>query len=760
LYYDNLGRHIVRSNAYGAELVQKYDALDRATNVTSAAGVTITNTFDNLNRLLTRGYPDGGVERFTYTARGVTNYANQINKTNWYVLDAASRKTAETNANGEIIQYSYDASGSLTNLVDGKNQSTKWTYDQYGRVTNKLDQASTVVLKYTYDSEDRLLSRWSAAKGTTYYTNDAVGNLTYVKYPASTSVALSYDWLNRLTNMVDAAGITKYAYTAGNQLFTEDGPFASDTVTNTYVNRLRTALSLQQPTGTWTNGFKYDPGRQLTNVTSQAGSFGYLLGATGPASPLIKRIALPNTSYITNTYDGVARLTGTWLKNNGNTILDSATYGYNIGSQRTTFTNAAGTYDQYTYDNLGQLNVATSSVSSENRGYAYDAAWNLHYRTNNGVLGTFNVDNKNQLTSDPSTTDTYDSNGNLTTRSGGYTYSYDDENRLTSLIFSTSYRSDFIYDGLGRLRTRVDYVWSGTAWETSANISYVYDGMRVVQERNGNPTVSYTRGTDLSGTLEGAGGIGGLLGRSTGYSSGNWTTHYFYHADGNGNITYLVDSSQALAASYRYDPFGSTTSSSGTQAGANIYRFSTKEINVNSGIYYYGYRFYDPNLQRWLNRDPIGELGGINLYQFVGNSPNYFVDLYGNSPTILEPVIRPILNPVLAPLELGPLGGAILTGGIIAIGIDLGSRIIWRDPGSAPLPLPADRFCRPKSTKPWVPPAPKPVVPQPNPNTPEEQEKEKCRQKCRDDFDRTGDLRELEFCIRRCNGGWYGPTPK
>jgi hypothetical protein len=55
---------------------------------------------------------------------------------------------------------------------------------------------------------------------------------------------------------------------------------------------LRTALALQQPTITWTNGFKYDPAKRLTNVTSQAGTFGYLLGATAPASPLAKRIGV------------------------------------------------------------------------------------------------------------------------------------------------------------------------------------------------------------------------------------------------------------------------------------------------------------------------------------------------------------------------------------------------------------------------------------------------------------------------------------
>jgi RHS repeat-associated protein len=89
----------------------------------------------------------------------------------------------------------------------------------------------------------------------------------------------------------------------------------------------------------------------------------------------------------------------------------------------------------------------------------------------------------------------------------------------------------------------------------------------------------------------------------------NWYTHNFYHADGNGNITYLVNSSQGLAASYRYDPFGNTISSSGGLAGDNTYRFSSKEVHANSGLYYYGYRFYDANTQRWPNRDPLGEPG-------------------------------------------------------------------------------------------------------------------------------------------------------
>jgi RHS repeat-associated protein len=632
--YNNVGLLTSRSNAYGAELTLSFDALDRPQYVTDANGVMITNTYDNLNRVLTRGYPDSGVERFGYTAQGLAAYTNQLTLTNFYVYDELSRKTYETNANGEILKYTNNAAGDLLSLTDGKNQITQWKYDQFGRMTNKLDQAGTVILKYIYDANDRATNRWSAAMGTTTYTYDNIGNLKSIVYPHSPAQTYSYDSLNRLTNMVDAVGTTKYAYTAGNQLWTEIPPsqISNSTVTNTYTNRLRTMMVLRQPSGVWTNKFVYDAAGRLTNVTSPAGVFSYTPGGASGASRLTKKVLLPNTSYVTNTFDTVGRMTGTYLDTSANAVLDLALYGYNKANQRTTFTNAAGTYVQYSYDPIGQLKVADSSVNTEDRGYFYDAAWNLNRLTNNSTSSSFSVDAKNQLTADPnSATDSYDSNGNLIQRTvtATQTYGYDDENRLTNIVLGTTYNTVFIYDGLGRLRISTPYLCTGTNWYPQVGTSYIYDGNRVIQERGGVPLVSYTRGTDLSGTLEGAGGIGGLLARSSGYSSGNWTTHHFYHADGSGNITYLVDSSQAMAATYRYDPFGNLTSSSGSMAATNHLRFCSKGIDLNTGMYIYLYRFYDPNLQRWLNRDPLGEYGGINLHAFVSGDPINEIDPFG-----------------------------------------------------------------------------------------------------------------------------------
>jgi len=192
--------------------------------------------------------------------------------------------------------------------------------------------------------------------------------------------------------MVDASGTSKYTYYAGGLMNTEDGPWSTDTVTYTYnIARLRTGLTLQQPTGSWTNGVGYDAAKRLTNVTSSGGTFTYAYKA-GQASRLPIKIGLPNTSYIINTYDSVALLTGTYLDNSANTVLDKSEYVYNVGNQRIRHTRTDGSYYTNNYDNIGQLVWSDSTVASEDRGYLYDAAWNLNKRTNNGAVTTFGAD--------------------------------------------------------------------------------------------------------------------------------------------------------------------------------------------------------------------------------------------------------------------------------------------------------------------------------------------------------------------------------
>ncbi len=532
-----------------------------------------------------------------------------------------------------------------------------------------------------------------------------------------------------LTSMVDGVGTTFYTYDAAGQILSEDGPWADDTVSYTYANRLRTSMSVAG--SVWSQSYGYDAVRRLTSVTSPAGEFDYQYFAAD-LSTLVEQLTLPNGAVITNGYDAVARLTRTELMNSSGADLDSYGYGYNQANQRTNVVRTAGDSVNYGYNNAGELKTAKgkeaggTSREQEQLGYAYDAAGNLNYRTNNGLYQTFNVNSLNELgvmnfigsltvagaTSVPATNVTvngsnatlyadqtfaatnqsitsaavnsyaaiakaatgqmdtntvslfiparakhgYDLNGNLTSEfsaAGGTNrqFVYDDENELISVYVTNLWRSDFVYDGKMRRRVEKDYSWDAgtTSWQQTNETRFIYDGNLVVQERNTNnqPVVTYTRGDDLSGTLQGAGGIGGLLARSAHATVVPWyvlpgggplyTVSSYYHADGNGNITMLLDASQNVVAKYLYDPFGNTLAQSGPLASANTYRFSSKEWNANAGLYYYLYRFYDPSLQRWVNRDPILEWGGINLYEFIHNNPLRYVDKLGLQITLDPP---------------------------------------------------------------------------------------------------------------------------
>jgi RHS repeat-associated protein len=146
-------------------------------------------------------------------------------------------------------------------------------------------------------------------------------------------------------------------------------------------------------------------------------------------------------------------------------------------------------------------------------------------------------------------------------------------------------------------------------------------------------TFRYTWGTDLSGTMEGAGGVGGLLAVERNISGSNTWDIRYTHADANGNIIALTNSSGVVSARYRYDAFGKTIDATDVDNSGwvnhNIHGFSSKASFGNQGLLYYGYRWYSPSLGRWINRDPIEENGGVNLYGFVGNDGVNALDLLG-----------------------------------------------------------------------------------------------------------------------------------
>jgi RHS repeat-associated protein len=220
----------------------------------------------------------------------------------------------------------------------------------------------------------------------------------------------------------------------------------------------------------------------------------------------------------------------------------------------------------------------------------------------------------------PDDTVEYGHDGNMLTY-GGWTFVWNGENRLIAASNSSVVISN-TYDHMGR---RITKTTKNQAQGTTNQTQFVYDGWAMIREESSTTTNHYVYGLDLSGSMQGAGTIGGIL------TAGINGTTAFYCYDANGNVTDLVGTNGSSVAHYEYGPFGGTIAQSGSLADDNPFRFSTKYLDTETDLYYYGYRFYSPELGRWVNRDPIGEVGGVHVYCFVFNNCACSFDINGLS---------------------------------------------------------------------------------------------------------------------------------
>ena len=202
---------------------------------------------------------------------------------------------------------------------------------------------------------------------------------------------------------------------------------------------------------------------------------------------------------------------------------------------------------------------------------------------------------------------TYDRNGNFITKEEpGQTtnLTYDSQNRLIS--FNTPGLAEtYQYDSEGR-RTSV---------RNTSTTTYLYDGMSVILERNaaGATTASYVRNPLAPG------GIGGIISSTT-------ATQNYYHYDGLGTVTVLSNASGASTQTYSYDAFGNILAQTGT--ATNNRNFLSKETD-STGLVYFGARYYDPRIGRFISKDPSGMSDGPNVYLYCSNDPINAVDLWG-----------------------------------------------------------------------------------------------------------------------------------
>ena len=541
-------------------------------------------------------------------------------------FDSLGNKISETNALGAVTVSAYDAANRLSATV-GAVYPVRNGYDTAGRRTG---------LSTTRDG-----NTWDA---TSWTFNPATGFCTVKTYADGSTIAYTHTPDGKPLRTTYASGLWREnAYNAKRELVSteySDGEVCSFDYNEfsheiAASNGVATALLVRSDYGQVTNealivgnetrtiGRSFDA---LGRMTQNDGS-AYEYAPDGQIASIANSVVIAEYSYTTDRLDagyvltlsnGVtfarnltrdayrrSLVTGIVSSAAGN-VVESLSYSYDA-LNRPIVRNA----DTFGYNDRSEVTAAT--IGGIASAYGYDEI---------GNSSSFTPNNLNQYTEF-----SYDLDGNLLT-DGTRTFTYDAANRLKTVSINGVLALTNFYDAKSRRVRKVT---------PDATTTFFYDDWNLIEERvaytNGtSSTIRYYWGKDLSGTLQGAGGVGGLL-----YLTVDGAVYVPFY-DNNGNITRYLDANGNTVAQYTYDAFGNTISQSGPLAGFFRHRFSTKYFDAETGLYYYGYRFYHPTIMRWLNRDPLEEEGGVNLYAVCLNKPLITYDLWGAATPSLDEV--------------------------------------------------------------------------------------------------------------------------
>jgi RHS repeat-associated protein len=609
LAYNSIGLIYTITDPQNNVTTYAYDSEGDRTSVTDAMSHQTTFAYDSGNRLLTITYPGNATTTFTYDYRGRrTSVTDQNGKKTSYAYDDADRLTSVTDPNNNVTTYTYDTENNLVSIEDANGNTTSFGYDAYGRVI-QTTFPSTHYEQYGYDAANNLTSKTDRNGQTIGYVYDDLYRMTQKNYPNSTSVEYVYDLVGKLQQVTDPTGTYGFSYDNMGRLVgtSTQYTFVTGTYTNAYTYDANSnRVSMTDPQGGVTS-YVYDTLNRLSTLTPPTafgnGSFGFTYDALSRRTQMTR----PNGVTTNYTYNNLSQLLSV-LHQVGTSTIDGATYTVDPAGNRTAKTDRyANVTSNYTYDPLYELTQVTQATNTT-ESYSYDPVGN---RLSSLGVSPYSVNTSNELTSTPSATYTYDNNGNTLTKvtsAGTTTYGWDYENRLTSVTLpGTGGTLSFKYDPSGR---RIEKI------SPTATSIFVYDGSNLME------TVNATGG--VIARYAGTRGIDEPLVMLSGV-----TVEYF-EQDALGSVTSLSNASGALTQTYTYDSFGNTTNSSGSLT--NSFRFTGREFDTETGLYYNRARELDPSTGRFLSEDPARYRGGLNFYSYARNNPTNLVDPLGLSP--------------------------------------------------------------------------------------------------------------------------------
>ncbi|MEE9368506.1 MAG: RHS repeat-associated core domain-containing protein, partial [Pontiella sp.] len=540
-----------------------------------------------------------------------------------------------TRFDGTMVSNTYNSAGEIaTQMID--SESISFDYYSDGRIKSVAD--STTALSYKHDLLNQLVAVTStipSVVSTADYAYDAVGNITntVIGFGGQTlEMVQAYDTAERL----EITGNHIYSYNPDNgQVAGISNTITGITTSYAYdiMDQITNIAYIASGTNIYSMAYEYDPTGMVTRKTTTGGitsvsSYAYdsldrLVSETTKTS-LVSSAPLRGISY---SYDLAGNRTS--KTKNGRITSYTLSTGNRLESSETAATNTIrisgnaseliGNDPRWGSLEITNLTAGVSVVPGIN-GTSFhatipvvtgttnnliaairDQAGNMGYATNAVFANAFPTGGTSSISSYA-----YNTAG-CVTNLNGISLEWDERYRLKS-VNDGSDLVEYEYDAWGRKTTRTE----GVNTE-----HYIYDIDHVVADLDGSGNLlrSYTYGQ----------GIDNILTMTTYALSG--TNTYYYLKDHLNTVIALTDTSGTIIESYDYDAYGNITifNASGIEisesAYSNRYTFQGREIDWETGLFYFRARWYDAEIGRWLSKDPIGIRGGLNQYVFCGNNP-------------------------------------------------------------------------------------------------------------------------------------------